>query len=90
MTKRLSEIMPYGPKFHIQKIECRNHLLRNYGTKLSLLAKNIRHPYLNLRKHIQSNIIRFRNAIVKSIEYRSQLINQSDNDKRLGILNFFL
>ncbi|KAL4098224.1 hypothetical protein QTP88_022868 [Uroleucon formosanum] len=84
VKKRLSEIMPYGPKFHIQKIECRNHLLRNYGTKLSLLAKNIRHPYLNLRKHIQSNIIRFRNAIVKSIEYRSQLINQSDNDKRLG------
>ncbi|KAL4136163.1 hypothetical protein QTP88_007727 [Uroleucon formosanum] len=93
VKKRLSEIMPYGPKFHIQKIECRNHLLRNYGTKLSLLAKNIRHPYLNLRKHIQSNIIRFRNAIVKSIEYRSQLINQSDNDKRLGlrkdILNSF-
>lgn len=81
--------MPYGPKFHIQKIECRNHLLRNYGTKLSLLAKNIRHPYLNLRKHIQSNIIRFRNAVVKSIEYRNKLINQSDNDKRLGILNFF-
>ncbi|XP_060859447.1 uncharacterized protein LOC132936703 [Metopolophium dirhodum] len=92
VTKRLSKIMPYGPKFHIQKIECRNHMLRNYGTKLSLLAKNIRYPYLNLR-NIQSNIITFRNAIVKSIEYRSQLINQSDNDKRLGlrkdILNSF-
>lgn len=82
--------MPYGPKFHVQKIESRNHLLRNYGTKLSLLTKNIKFPHLNLRKHIQSNIIRFRTAIVKSIEYRSKLINQSDNDKRLGILNFFI
>eukprot|EP00102_Acyrthosiphon_pisum_P021135 XP_016658345.1 PREDICTED: uncharacterized protein LOC107883228 [Acyrthosiphon pisum] len=85
VTKRLSEIMPYGPKFHIKKIECRNHLLRNYVTKLSLVTKNIKYPYLNLRKHIQSNIMRFRTAIVKSIEYRSKLINQSDDDKRLGL-----
>jgi len=76
--------MPYGPTFRVQKIECRNHLLRNYGTKLSLLTKNTKYP-IHLRKHVQSNLIRFRTAIVKSIEYRNTLNDQSDNDKRLGI-----
>jgi len=27
VTKRLNEVLPYGPNFLIQKIECRNHLL---------------------------------------------------------------
>ncbi|XP_050431109.1 uncharacterized protein LOC126839738 [Adelges cooleyi] len=34
ITRRLAEIMPYGPSLIIQKIECRNHLLRNYEVPL--------------------------------------------------------
>lgn len=83
VTKRLSEIMPYGPSFFVQKIECRNHLLRNYGTKLAALTKNTKYP-IQIRKHIQTNAIRFRNAIVKSIEYRNTLHGQTDTEKRLG------
>jgi len=75
--------MPYGPSLIVQKIECRNHLLRNYGTKLAALTKNIKYP-IHLRKHIQANAIRFRIAIVKSIEYRNTLHGQTDTEKRLG------
>lgn len=75
--------MPYGPSLIVQKIECRNHLLRNYGTKLAALTKNIKYP-IHLRKHIHTNAIRFRTAIVKSIEYRNTLNGQTDAEKCLG------
>ncbi|KAE9522977.1 hypothetical protein AGLY_016608 [Aphis glycines] len=68
-TKRLAEIMPYGPRLPVIKIECRNHLLRNYGTKLVALTLNTKYP-ISLRKHIKSNISRFRFSITKAIEYR--------------------
>lgn len=39
LTKRLCEILPYGPNFLVEKIECRNHLLRNYVQQLTATAK---------------------------------------------------
>lgn len=75
--------MPYGPSFFVQKIECRNRLLRNYGTKLAALTKNTKYP-IQIRNHIQTNAIRFRNAIVKSIEYRNTLHGQTDTENCLG------
>lgn len=75
--------MPYGPSLLIQKIECRNHLLRNYGTKLSALTKNTAYP-IHVRKHIKSNLLRFRNAITKSIEYRKELQHQTEAQKCVG------
>lgn len=83
VMKRLKEIMPYGPTFIIQKIECRNHLLRNYGTKLMALIKNTKYP-IHLRKHIHNNCKRFRFAITKSIEYRNTLHDQSTYQKVYG------
>lgn len=56
----------------IQKIECRNHLLRNYSTKLTTLAKNTKYPTY-LRQLITKNIIKFCTAIRKAIEYRKEL-----------------
>lgn len=70
----------------VQKIECRNHLLRNYSTKLSTLAKNSKYnPYL--RNLITKNIIRFCAAIRKAIKYRKNL-NISDVAKIKG--NYYL
>lgn len=39
VTKRLKEILPYGPHFLVEKIECRNHMLRNYMQKLTAITK---------------------------------------------------
>lgn len=69
VTKRLCEILPYGPNFLVEKIECRNHLLRNYIQKLTAIAKKTNYP-IDLRKFVLSNLMRFRTAVVKAIQYR--------------------
>lgn len=38
VTKKLSISQPYGPKCLIKKIECKNHILRNYLSKLNDIA----------------------------------------------------
>lgn len=68
VIKRLNDILPYGPHFFIKKIECRNHLLRNYCSKISVLAKNTKYP-LRVRKFILTNILRFRGDITKSAKH---------------------
>lgn len=69
VTKRLNETLPYGNDFTIKKIECRNHLLRNFATKLTALTKNISYPIV-IRKFIKLNILRFRSDIIKAISYQ--------------------
>jgi len=78
--------MPYGPRLLVKKIECRNHLLRNYGTKLAAMATNTKYP-ISIRKYVKANALRFRFAITKAIEYRNSLPGQSDNEKEVGKLS---
>lgn len=77
--------MPYEPRLPVIKIECRNHLLRNYGTKLVAMTLNTKYP-ISLRKHLKSNILRFRFSITKAIEYRNSLQGQTDYQKSVGKL----
>lgn len=72
VLKKLLEIVPYGSHQLVQKIECRNHILRNYSTKLSALTKNTKYPPY-LRQLITKNIIKFCVAIRKAIQYRKNL-----------------
>ncbi|XP_050540727.1 uncharacterized protein LOC126905245 [Daktulosphaira vitifoliae] len=65
VTKRLVESRPYGIEFNIKKIECKNHLLRNYTSKLTAMARNTKYP-LRVRKFILSNILRFRSDVQKA------------------------
>ncbi|KAK4880215.1 hypothetical protein RN001_008361 [Aquatica leii] len=69
--RHLTELAPYGPTFYIRKIECRNHLLRNYINKLSDLSKNSSFPK-SRRDYVcnLSTLGRFRNAVVKAVQYR--------------------
>ncbi|CAI6376301.1 unnamed protein product, partial [Macrosiphum euphorbiae] len=84
VTRRLQEVMPYGPNFFIEKIECRNHLLRNYGTKLTGIIKNTKYP-ISIRNHIKKNPLRFRNAITKAMDYRSRLQYETKEEKIFGL-----
>lgn len=69
VTKRLNEILPYGPGLRVEKIECRNHMLRNYSQKMSALTKRTEFPIL-IRKKIADNLVRLRTDITKAIQYR--------------------
>ncbi|KAL4101121.1 hypothetical protein QTP88_021141 [Uroleucon formosanum] len=84
VTKRLNEIQPYGPNFHIRKIECRNHLMRNYATKLTAIARNTKYP-LRIRKYILSNIFRFRGDITKAVLHWTNKIGITKLEKIKGV-----
>jgi hypothetical protein len=75
---KILEARPYGPLI-VDKIECRNHLLRNYCTKLREISattvkdKNIQFEksvHLKLRKMIKLSVLRLRSAVTKAITYR--------------------
>ncbi|XP_050537060.1 uncharacterized protein LOC126903111 [Daktulosphaira vitifoliae] len=68
VTKKINEVLPYGSNFQIKKIECRNHLLRNYCTKMMALTKRADYP-INVRKCISNNILRFRSDVTKAMEH---------------------
>lgn len=70
-TNRLKDILPYGPHFLVEKIECHNHMLRNYMQKLTAIAKKSNFPII-LRKFILQHVMRFRTAIVRAIRYRKK------------------
>ncbi|KAL4083125.1 hypothetical protein QTP88_028455 [Uroleucon formosanum] len=89
VVKRLNEIVPYGPHQLVKKIECRNHLLRNYSTKIMQITKNCKYPVL-LRKFISSNITKFSMAIRMAIKYRKELLeteSQKIKELKEDILN---
>lgn len=77
VTSALSESLPYGHRFVIKKIECSNHLLRNYCSKLRNIVKKTENKSglvpITLRKTLESNIIRLRQAIKGAVDYTSKL-----------------
>ncbi|XP_050532483.1 uncharacterized protein LOC126900652 [Daktulosphaira vitifoliae] len=88
VTKKLSEVMPYGPMLLVEKVECQNHLLRNYGQKLMSLTKKKEYPCY-LRKFISKNIMKFRTAVTKAIKYRKN-VEETLYDKIEGLRNDIL
>lgn len=69
--KRILESRPYN-NITVEKVECRNHLLRNFCNKLKILSTNTAFP-LHLRKLINDKTIkRLRRAIVGAIRHRKQ------------------
>lgn len=86
VMKRLHEVLPYGPNFLIHKIECRNHLLRNYCQKLTALANKTEYV-ITLCKYILSNIMKFRSDITKAAEYRRNANNISLTEQITSNIN---
>ncbi|XP_072385923.1 uncharacterized protein CLS isoform X1 [Diabrotica undecimpunctata] len=87
--KKICEAKPYGNNFFIEKIECKNHVLRNFVNRLreqsskkhSSAGKAI--PLL-LRSVLKSNIQRLRTAIDCAVKYHREN-NSSDNLKILRL-----
>ncbi|XP_031327666.1 uncharacterized protein LOC116182986 isoform X1 [Photinus pyralis] len=89
--RKLTEAAPYGPTFVIQKIECRNHLLRNYLNKISEISKDSNFPIALRKKVTNSDTLgRFRNAVTKAIEHRkneNKPFDEKTNSLKGDILN---
>lgn len=93
--KHLRAARPYrslNPEIVVEKIECRNHLLRNYCNKLRVVAQTagMKPEILEARRTIAPNVLRFRAAVTKAIEYRknqSTSLPQQMKDLKNDILN---
>jgi hypothetical protein len=67
--KKIKESMPYGPHCFIEKIECRNHIMRNYCNKIREIGKMPRVDF-QIRNFLRNNILKFRIAVTSAIKYR--------------------
>ncbi|KAE9522691.1 hypothetical protein AGLY_016913 [Aphis glycines] len=83
--KQILEARPYKNRT-VEKIECKNHLLRNFCKKMREIATKKQAGKLENRKLLQNNILRLRKGIISAIQYRRKN-KDNDNDLRNDILN---
>lgn len=89
--KKILECRPYK-RNTVEKIECKNHLMRNFCNRLRVIAttSNKNKNTVYLRKKIGDSILRCRTAITKAAEYRRKEDTSNPekvNRLRLDILN---
>lgn len=56
----------------VEKIECRNHLLRNFSNKLKLLSTETRYPII-FRKAVSGKLLKLRRCITSAVKYRKKM-----------------
>lgn len=66
--RKILECRPYA-NITVEKVECRNHLLRNYCSKLYTLASDTSFP-IAVRKILKQNVKRLRVAVTSAIKFR--------------------
>ena len=67
--KKILDSNPYGKYMvQVQKIECTNHLLRNFSKRINEIGTKGRNK--DLRAVVQNNALRLRTGIKKAAEYR--------------------
>ncbi|KAB0795633.1 hypothetical protein PPYR_12472 [Photinus pyralis] len=72
--KKILDTHPYETTV-VEKIECKNHLLRNFSKKIRELIKDTLAGPLILRKKIKQNQLRLRWAVCKAISFRKTEVN---------------
>jgi hypothetical protein len=75
VLKRLRIAKPYGSDIMIKKVECTNHLLRNYINKLRDIANKRKNSNGDripgcFRILLQNNLLRLRYAVTEAIRFR--------------------
>lgn len=83
--KKILDSRPYK-NLTVQKIECRNHLLRNFINKLKDLTTQKSAGKLENRRLLGKNLLRIRKGIITAIRYR-KLKNHSIYCLKSDILN---
>ena len=81
---KIVEARPYVDTT-VEKIECRNHLVRNYSAKLKDLTTNTKFSCKE-RKLLESRLLRLRSGVKGAIQHNKQVANSIKN-LREDILN---
>lgn len=69
--KKILEARPYSGTT-VEKIECRNHLLRNYCTKLRALSEQSKIGSPALRKLLSQKLLKLRRAVTEAVKHRKE------------------
>lgn len=93
--KNLSLTKPYGPDLNVKKIECTNHLIRNYINRPRETASRCKCTNGNIvpgvkRTFLKTNLLHLRYAITEAIKFRNKMnINTAEkvNLLKSDILN---
>lgn len=83
--KQILDARPYK-NLTVEKVECRNHLLRNFCKKLREMTVKKQAGKLEHRKLLQRNILRLRKGIISAIRYRKEN-NHTEKYLKNDILN---
>ena len=80
--KKIIDADPYKRQIRVKKIECTNHLLRNFCTKMKAIVKKTTSG--PLRQVVESSIRRMRTDIVKAAKFRyNQNVSIDEKTKNL-------
>ncbi|XP_076665658.1 uncharacterized protein LOC143367585 [Andrena cerasifolii] len=80
--KKIIDADPYKRQIRVKKIECTNHLLRNFCTKMKAIVKKTTSG--PLRQTVESSIRRMRTDIVKAAKFRyNQNVSIDERTKNL-------
>jgi hypothetical protein len=83
VTEKLRRAKPYGVDSPIEKVECTNHICRNFNKRLSELSKDRTYP-LEMRKLLSKNLDRMRIGVYSAIKKRSNE-STSINEKQANL-----
>jgi hypothetical protein len=99
--KKILDAKPYGPDFYVEKIECKNHLLRNFCNKLKDLASKRYSSSgkvvpVKIRAQLKNNIQRLRTGVDCAVKHyrcadmpNTQKLSALKKDIENGIYHVF-
>ncbi|XP_046391775.1 uncharacterized protein LOC124160096 [Ischnura elegans] len=74
IMQRLGRVIPYGIDLPVQKVECSNHLLRNYCNRIREVVKKPNnwkgHVPATIRKNVGDNLPPLRNVVSSAIKFQ--------------------
>ncbi|XP_076279179.1 uncharacterized protein LOC143208585 [Lasioglossum baleicum] len=80
--KKILDCKPYGTSLRVKKIECTNHLLRNFCNKMKDVVKKTQAGYY--RKMVEKSIRRMRTGIARAAAFRmNENVSIAEKIKRL-------
>ena len=68
--RKLIDALPYGSSQLVEKIECRNHILRNYCSRLQAVCLNRKVGTVVQRNILRQNMKRLRYSVTSAIRHR--------------------
>lgn len=84
--KKVLDANPYH-NIRIEKIECKNHLLRNACNRLQSICRDSKNKNVLLRKIIGNRILRIRTAVTMAVLYRKGETSKTEQQKITELRN---